>query len=260
MEKMAKRRITIVLEPKTELVSLSSFRTAIEQLTILLNEVASEISEPKPHRISWGVAQLSLDSPAKISVESIEEAEGIDERTATVVVEGFTKLQKERIRPKYFNDNALESAQRLVRLTTDHLARVNIYTDIPDQQVYLTEQIAVNIASILEYLDYYGSVEGRLELISGREGQPLYFRVQDRINNISVRCNIPDALLDKALSAFRKRVIVSGIIKSDNTGIPRSIRAESIEIVPSEESLPQAEDIVKELKGSRFGIQPYGKP
>lgn len=254
------RRVTVVLEPRseTELVPLSSFRTAIEQLSILLNEVASEISEPKPRHISWGIAQLSLGSPAKVSVESTEEAEGIDEHTATVVVEGFTRLQEERIRPKYFNDNALESAQRLARLTIDHLARINIYTNIPDQQVYLTEQIAVNIRSILEYLDYHGSVEGRLELISGREGQPLYFKVQDRVNNVSVRCYIPDILLDKALSAFRERVIVSGIIKSDNNGIPRSIRAESIEIVPGEESLPQAEDVVRDMKDSRFGIQPYG--
>jgi hypothetical protein len=257
---MSRRRITIALEPKigTELVPLSSFRTVIEQLTILLNEVASEVSEPKPRRISWGISQLSLDSPAKVSVESMEEAEGIDEYTAAVVVEGFNKLQKERVRPEYFNDHALESAQRLARLTTENLGRVSIYTDVPDQQVYLTEQIAVNIVGILEYLDYYGSVEGRLELISGREGQPLYFRVQDRINNVGVRCYIPDALLDKALNAFRKLVIVSGIIECDNNGIPRNIRAESIEVVPGEESLPQAEDVVKEMKDSRFGIQPYG--
>ncbi len=256
----SKRRITIVLEPKTGLIPLSSFRTAIEQLTILLNEIASEISEPKPSRISWGVAELSLDSPARISVESIEEeTEGIAERTASSVIEGFTKLQKERIRPKYFNDNALESAQRLARLTADNLARINVYADVPDHQVYLSEQIAVNITGILEYLDYYGSVEGRLELISGREGQPLYFRVQDRVNNIGVRCCIPDKLLENALNAFRKRVIVSGIIKSDSGGIPRSIRVESVEVVPSEESLPQAEDLMRQIKEHPFGIQPYGQ-
>lgn len=258
MGKMAKRRITVVLEPKTGLIPLSSFRTAIEQLTILLNEVSSEIAEPKPRHISWGIAQLSLGSPAKIGVESIEEeTEGIAERTASIVIEGFTKLQKERIRPKYFNDNALESAQRLARLTADNLARVNVYADVPDQQVYLTEQIAVNITGILEYLDYYGSVEGRLELISGREGQPLFFRVQDRINNVSVKCFIPDELLENALSTFRKRVIVSGIIKSDSSGIPRNIRVESIEVIPGEELLPQAEDIIKELKEHPFKIQPY---
>ena len=257
---MAKRRITIVLEPKTELVSLTSFRIAIEQFTILLNEISSEISEPKPRRISWGITQLSLDSPAKISVESTEEeAEGIDERTATIVIEGFTKLQKERIRPRYFNDNALESAQRLVRLTPDNLARINIYSDLPDHQVYLVEQIAVNITGILEYLDYYGSVEGKLELISGREGQPLYFRVQDRINKVGVRCTIPDELLEKALNAFRKRVVAFGIIKSDNNGIPRSIRVENIEVVPSEEALPQDEDLLRALKGHITGIRPYGQ-
>ena len=256
-----KRRITIVLEPKIGLIPLISFRIAIEELTKLLNEVASEISEPKPRHIIWGIVELSLSSPAKVSIESAEEEiEGVSGRTFSAVVEGFTSLLKEKGRPKYFNDNALESAQRLARLTTDNLARVNVYSDMPDNQVYLAEQIAVNITSILEYLDYYGSVEGRLELISGREGQPLYFRVQDRINNVGVRCYIPDALLDTALNAFRKRVIVSGIIKSDNNGIPRSIRAESIETVPEEESLPQAEDIVGEMKGYRFGIQSYGKP
>lgn len=254
---MEKRRITIVLEPKTGLIPLPSFRTAIEQLTILLNEVASEISEPKPSRVSWGIAELSLGSPAKISVESIEEeTEGIAERTASIVVEGLTKLQTERIRPKYFNDNALESAQRLARLTADNLARVNVYSDLPGLQTYVNEQIAVNISGILEYLDYYGSVEGRLELISGREGQPLYFRVQDRINNVGVRCFIPDELLEKALSAFRARVTVSGIIRSDNSGIPRSIRVEDIELMPSQETLPQDEDLLKELKGTT-GIQPY---
>lgn len=252
------RRITIVLEPKIGLIPLTSFRIAIEQLTILLNEVAKEISEPKPSRISWGVAELSLSSPAKISVESTEEeTERISGRIFSVVVDGFTNLLKKKVRPEYFNDSALESAQRLARLSTDHLARVNIYSDIPDQQVYLSEQIAVNITDILEYLDYDGSVEGKLEVISGREGQRIFFSVQDRVNNVSVRCYIPDDLLDNALNAFRKRVIVSGIIKSDNNGIPRSIRVEIIEIVPDEESLPQAEDIIKALGKGRFGIQPY---
>jgi predicted ester cyclase len=256
--KMAKKRITLILEPKTGLIPLPSFRTAVEQLVVLLNEVAREISEPRPSRVSWGIAELSLGSPARISVESIEEEiEGMAERTALVVIEGLAELQKERTRPKHFNDNALESAQRLARLTTDNLARVNIYSDIPDHQVYVTEQIAVNITQILEYLAYDGSVDGRLELISGREGQPLYFRVQDRINNVGVRCDISDELLDEALKAFRKRVIVSGTITSDNNGIPRRIRAATIEIIPGEEQLPQVEDIVKQ--GQRFGTQPYRK-
>jgi hypothetical protein len=255
-----KKRMTIVLEPKIGLIPLPTFRIAIEQLTILLNEVASEISEPKPSRISWGIAELSLDSPAKISVESVEEeTEDIAECTSSAIIRGFTVLQKERTRPEYFNDNALESAQRLARLTMDNLARINIYADMPDHQVYVTEQIAVNITGILEYLDYYGSVEGRLELISGREGQPLYFRVQDRINKVGVRCLIRDELLENALSAFGKRVIVSGIIKSDNTGIPRIIRVESIEVIPGEESLLQAEDLMKQLKEHPSGVQPYGE-
>jgi hypothetical protein len=116
---------------------------------------------------------------------------------------------------------------------------------------------AEQMEDILGHLDYYGSVEGRLDLISGHQGQPLYFRVQDRINKVGVRCLIRDELVENALNAFRKQVIVSGIIKSDNTGIPRSIRVEDIEIVPSKESLPQAEDLMGQLKEHPSGIQPY---
>lgn len=254
----SKRRITIVLEPKAGSISLSSFRTAIEQLTVLLNEVASELSEPKPRRISWGLVQLSLNSLAKISVEGVEEdTDAIAERTSSVVIQGLTELHKGRIRPKYFNDNALESAQKLARLTADGLARINVYTDLPDQQIYLEEQLAVNVSGILEFLDYYGSVEGKLELLSGSEGHPLFFRVQDRVNNVIVRCLIRDELLDDALSAFRKRVIVSGIIKSDNSGIPRTISVENIETIP--ESLPQPEDLIKPSEEDQFEIRAYGQ-
>lgn len=255
----SKRRITIVLEPKSGLISLPSFRIAIEQLSILLNEVSSEISEPKPSHVYWGLAELSMNSPARISVESTsEEVEGTAGRTTSVIVEGLAKLQKERTRPQYFNDNALESAQRLARLSGDNIARINIYSDLPNQQTYVNEQIAVNISSILEYLDYHGSVEGRLELISGKEGQPVYFRVQDRINKVGVRCIIADELLEKeALNAFRKRVIVSGIIKSDNNGIPRSINVDNIDILPEEKDLPQDNDLVKLLGGFTTGISTY---
>jgi hypothetical protein len=253
-----KRTITIVLEPKDGLIPLPSFRTAIDQLSTLVNEVTREISEPKPQRISWGISRLSMNSPATITIESTEgEFEGIAERTASTVIKGLYSLQNGQKRPEAFNDNALESAQRLARLTIDGLARVNLYANIPDHQVYLSEQIAVNVSAILESLDYHGSVEGVLELISGKEGQPIYFRVKDRVYNVSVRCIIPDELVQDALNAFKKRVIVSGIIKSDNSGTPRTIKADNIEIVPSVDSLPQANDIIRELEGKSFRIQPY---
>ena len=256
-----KRSITIVLEAKEGLIPLPSFRSAIEQLSNLVNEVSSEISELKPRKIPWGISRLSMNSPAMISIESIDEdIEDIAKRTISTVLEGLTRLQTERTRPNGFNDAALESAQKLARLTIDGLSRVNLYgDDTPDQQTYINEQIAANITNILEYLDYYGSFEGKVELISGSEGKPIYFRVQDRINTVGVRCFIPDNLVEVSLNAFRKMVIVSGIIKSDNNGIPRSIKAETIEIIPDFNSLPSSGNIIKELERQSFKIQPYGR-
>jgi hypothetical protein len=56
-------------------------------------------------------------------------------------------------------------------------------------------------------------------------------------------CSIPENMLDEALKAFRKRVLISGLIQYDNEGKPRTIKVKSIETIPIEENLPQPKDV-----------------
>lgn len=242
------KRITIKLEPEEALVTFASFKMAVEELTTILREVELEVSETKRPRLKWAVAELSLGS-ATIGLEDMSEEMDLAQRTTTILLEGMKELSTKKARPKHFNDTALESVQKLARLSEDGVSRINIYSNIPDQQLYLTEQIAVNVQDILEHIDYFGSVEGLLELISGREGQPLYFRVKDIVSNNAVRCLFPEDMLEKALGAFRKRVVVSGVIVSDSSGNPRRIRVQEMEIVPSEENLPQPADFQGKIQG-----------
>lgn len=249
-------RFTFRLETQQDLVAFSSFRTALDELTTMLHEVELEISAFRRSKLKWGIAELSLGS-ATIALQNTTEEIDLAQHTSTFLIEGLKLLAKEKTRPKYFNDAALESAQRLARLTDDGISRINVYSNLPQQQLFLTEQIAVNVRSILEHLEYFGSVEGLLELISGREGKPLFFRVRDIVSGASVRCSFPENMLESALGAFRKTVIVSGFIQSDSSGNPRKIRVREMELMPAMDSLPQPASLIKSLEGYSFKEQSH---
>ncbi len=228
-------RITLKLEtqPGQDLIPANSFKIAIDELTTILHEVELEISQNKRGSLNWGVADLSVGS-ATISLENVSDEIELGQKSTISYIEGLQLLNSHKIRPEYFNDNALESAQRLARLTSDGVSKINVFSHAHNLQLYVTEQIAVNIADILEHIEYLGSVEGSLELISGRDGYALFFRVRDVVSGKVVRCFFPENILDDALNAFRKRVIVYGLIKSDNIGNPRTIRVQNMETLLTE--------------------------
>lgn len=250
------KRLTITLEPQEGLVTFNAFKVALEELTIMLREIESEVSESRRSQLKWGIAELSLGS-ATVGLENLSEEVDLAQRTATTLIKGLKVLAREKTRPDYFNDTALESARKLAKLSDDGISRINVYSNIPELQLYFTEQIAVNVRDILEHLEYLGSVEGLLELISGREGLPLYFQIKDIVSGNLVRCFFPEEMLGNALGAFRKRVIVSGYIQSDSSGNPRRIRVRDMEIAPKTENLPQPTDLIKGIEGYRFKEQFY---
>jgi hypothetical protein len=148
----------------------------------------------------------------------------------------------------------LEEARHLAKIAGDGVSRINLFSDVPGQQLYITETIAINVQAILEHLEFIGSVEGPLELLSGREGEPPYFRVRDVVSGAGVRCFFSEQMLEQALRWFRKRVIVSGLIQCDSSGKPRIIHIDNMELVPTMEELPQPEDVRGIMKGQTGGL------
>jgi hypothetical protein len=254
--KTGNSKITFVMDSKDEFIPLSAFKTALDQLTAILHEVEHDISASKQSQLKWGITQLSLNSPATIGLDNLEKQKTIlANRTSSIVVNGINLLVKEKKRPEFFNNVALANARSLAKLAVYELKRIRIYSDGTEAEI--SQQIATNVTDILENLEYVGSIEGMLEVISGREGKPIYFRIEDIVSQAEVTCYIHEDILSQALQAFRKRVIVSGLIKSDSEGNPTSIRVEQIEILPDEKDLPQVQDVVDALKGSSLIITPY---
>lgn len=251
-----KSKITFVMDSKDKLIPLSAFKTALDQLTTILHEVEYDISDSRQPQLKWGITKLSLNSPATVGIENLEKQKVVlANQTSRMVVSGINLLMKEKKRPEFFNNVALVNARALAKLSVERLNRIVIYSD--DKEAEIKEQIAVNVTDILESLEYIGSIEGTLEVISGQEGKPIYFRIHDIVSQHNVMCYIKEDMLQPALQAFRKRVIAYGTIKCDNEGNPTSIKVEQIEILPEEKDLPQVQDVVTALKGSSLLIAPF---
>lgn len=252
---MPAKRITISLETREiGRVPLESFQAALEDLSTILHEVELELSEHRRTKLSWDIAQLGLGS-ATIGLEpTSKEDSDLADRTSQTVVRGLKQLSREQTRPELFNDTALERARHLAKISGDGVSRINLFSDLPGQQLYVTETIAINAQAILEHLEFVGSVEGGLELISGREGEALYFRVKDVVSGAGVRCFFPEQMLEQALAWFRKRVLVSGVIQCDSSGKPRRIHVDNMELVPLMESLPQPDDVKGIMKDQTGGL------
>lgn len=252
---MAARRITISLETRDDRrIPVESFKAALEDISVILHEVELELSEIRRARLSWNIAELSLGS-ATIGLEAASEEDSeLASKTSQSVINGLELLSREQTRPEYFNDTALESARRLARVAGDGISRINLFSDVAKQQLYIIETIATNVQAILEHLEFVGSVEGTLELLSGREGEALYFRVRDVVSGAAVRCYFTEEMLEQALTDFRKRVVVSGLIQCDSSGKPRRIHVYDMELVPTVDNLPQPDDVRGILRDQTGGL------
>jgi len=257
---MIAKRITISLETsKDGKVPFNYFRTALDGFVGMLNDVGLELSEHKLPKLSWEIADLSLSS-ATISIESAyKDNADFNNKIFNSAINGLESLEQKKIRPQYFNNDALEKVKQVTNIIGDKIPRINIYTDIPGQQFYITKSIAANTQAILEYIEFIGSVEGFLEVLYGHEGKAPYFQIKDVISKAKVICYFPEEMLEQALKYFRKRVLVSGLIKCDIEGKPRTIKVRNIELIPSDENLPQPEDVRGIMKGqiSNISIEHY---
>lgn len=108
--------------------------------------------------------------------------------------------------------------------------------------IAIDESIARKIADDWRtaYSDY-GVMEGRLDTIQDRG--KLEFQVRDPALPQTVKCFVPEEMLQTAFQYFRKRVEVSGTVHYRRNGAPVSIDVEQIERLPEDSELPSALDV-----------------
>lgn len=95
-----------------------------------------------------------------------------------------------------------------------------------------------------EKYEAFGSIEGRIETLQGREAYPLAFWVSDVHSKRLVVCHFNRSEDEEgAIVAFRKRVLVYGLIHYAKEGYPTSVDASSLNVFLEESDLPTVEQV-----------------
>jgi hypothetical protein len=179
---------------------------------------------------------------------------------------GLKVLQEGKGLPDIFSETALNAVKRLGRIGDGVKAiRIQHTREI----VRITERLAVNVDELVSRtFESIGSVEGKLEMVTIHS--QCYFRVYEPVHGRGVVCYFAPALLETVKESLGKRVMVSGMLRSDRFGRPESITVTDFRTVLEAGALPKpsqlralvkgmtagekAEDYLRTLRGDRPGL------
>jgi hypothetical protein len=243
---MAKRLgpepISLSILIRGERVTAERFQRAVDAFFGVLKEVTAAITG-KAGSIEWvvSVRSGSIGIGAKGEAAHARHSVPVPQVVAAAYA-GLRQIQESRARPKHFNDGALHDARELAQLVDGKtISAIRIRRS--KESVGLQQEAVHNVDAMFGgTLSEDGFIEGKLEMISSRGG--LHVGVWDALSDRQVRCYVSPQLLDNVTAAFGRRVAVGGTILYKPTGEPVSIDVETIEIFPTDEELPTAEDVL----------------
>jgi len=225
-------------------VSLGRLIDAQTEFLGILREVATSVVGD-PAAIQWAVDDIQANSldlfvrpiPLRESVPKAVLAE-----TVQAVAKGISSLERRASRPRHFSNAALRHADALAKLRDRGLTKIHVRT--AETETALTPRTVANVAEIVSRtIDAVGSVEGRLEAMNVHGRERVFF-VWDPLTGGKVRCEFGQRIPpDEVGAAVTRRVAVTGVIRYDETGAIRELRADRLTILEPPEGLPSADDV-----------------
>ena len=166
--------------------------------------------------------------------------------TATTLVKGIDYLDREQQVPLGLREPVLRNIQAVAgslksgsdeyeilvtSVATGDTARISHPMAKQINQLLLKERISI------------GSVEGMLELVSVHPGSRK-FNVYHDVTGRAVQCDLPSHLEKDVVAALGQRVIVSGMIHRNLSGVPVRVRVERVRLMPLKEEAPPLDELV----------------
>lgn len=141
-------------------------------------------------------------------------------------------------------EKAIQHAKKLSDLTKNGKTTVPMRIWFSKEPIVIGPDIAENIRE-LERSSYsdFGTLEGTLKAITDHAGG-LEIRIHDPLWARPIPCKVADGNVEDALSAFRHRVEISGLINYNISGRPTSIKMERLSVLPSDDELPTNSDVM----------------
>lgn len=223
--------VGIRIAPNDDLIVVADFLEAANNLVRLVSEVDAALSGQFARTVDWAIRRLSYASPALLELEPIVKEGQPDNRAQITgaIVRGLEALKTDASRPRYFSDQALNSARALALVLGERVASVEVFAD--DVVVDCNESIATNVRIILRPgKEAPGSIDGHLQALNSHGEfrfalfEPVFGR---RIDGRMAR-NADDSLKDQIIKLYEKRVRVSGVIRTNIRGETIGVIAQSI--------------------------------
>ena len=227
----------LALELDADLVTAADFIGAVESFISILKEVTQEIDNKIPAD-GWLISVQSGSQVVNVSPNPLRIPPIVSGRIVEAVAEGFEALGRAAETPPHFSEKAVEDARKLAKFAmrkSENRFPLRVLTKQRSRP--MTREIFNHASDLLDarYEDY-GTVEGNLEAVSSHGRYE--FRIYEPIWQRAIRCFVDEKVLDDALTYFRKRVEVQGLIRYSREGLPTSVRVDSIILMPEAKDLP----------------------
>ena len=230
--------IGIRVKGKDGVVYLQDFLKAGTELLALLSELDKSLSSDFKPTVDWKITKLSYASPATLETEPVTKDDQPDNRKRIIdtAISGISKLRVSKERPNGFNDNALENARTIAKLTENGVEEIEIISG--DIFVSYSNQILENIDTILKPgKQIFGSLDGKLERMNSH-GDFLFY-IYEPILDRRIKCelmNPKDTILKtKVIKLYESSVIVSGLLFTNING---EVSSAKIADISEQETVP----------------------
>lgn len=235
-------------------VTLRRLGEALGAWTDLLREVATDVAGATGRdAVRFIVTEAtagSFDLAARPQPAKRDVPAAVMPRIAKTITAGLRMLERSATRPKHFNETALLKVRDLGRLTSPETPMIEVGGN-GAKPIPLSARLIANVEAVLApEVKSIGTVEGKLEglIIHGKNR----FLVFDPLSGRHVTCYFAERIgYDNVLKAFGKRVAVTGLIRSRRSGEKVDIQVSRLHIMPPDEELPSASDVLGILKAAK---------
>ena len=214
-------------------VELPHLVGAMSNFLGLLRELDSAVANNKKGQLRWKVTTLKDTPSPLVGVTPLLQRTAkrdISVQVESEMINGVQRLTDRGERSKFLSDAALTRVERIA-LTSTVIGESAIYTETSGP-LRLSTRINVQTLSQVRELTSpksisFGNVVGNLDSISVHKGRE--FRVWDENLGTPVRCSFASTHEGRAKELLGKRVIVSGMVQSDQNGQPLSMQVETLD-------------------------------
>lgn len=241
---MAKIRITV--QGKLGHISVLSFLAIINKSLGVLRNLDIRISEQQRGTLQWVITGLGEGSSyVDIDTRILRGNIDVSDRVVSGFANGVEHIRQRGGTPPYFSQVDVVAIRDIVRqFGRDGVEGVN-YQDA-ESRVELTPEVEQELERLVGIrYKAYGSIEGKIELVSIKQGARRFSLTHDRTLR-SIKCTLPDDIEGSVFNAAenRRRVIVTGLIayNAKNEAISVEVKG-GLRLLGWEKELPTTEDL-----------------